>query len=105
MNQVSDSREILQSQFESQAEWRRQKVIEYPDDARNEYAAKLFDKLASSVSEIDADWITAHEELFDDLPDSEAWQEMMKSVGFRYEPESAAQFLADFIKERTGGGA
>jgi len=93
----------LKEAFERQAEWRREKAIEYPSDDRNEEAAKLFDKLAESVDLIDEVTLDVYWELLEELKDTEVHQEMMRTVGFSYWPDDAARFVADFIAARTGG--
>jgi hypothetical protein len=45
---------------------------------------------------VDAAW-----ELFEDAPDVEEWQEMMRVVGFHHWPKSAEEFCRDFIARRT----
>jgi hypothetical protein len=47
------TRQELQEEFERQAEWRRMKADEYPDDdTRNIEAAEIFDRLAATVADI-----------------------------------------------------
>jgi CheY-like chemotaxis protein len=95
--------EILRLDFEGQAEWRRQRAIEYPNDHRNLRAARIFDRLAASVSDIPSAVIFAWYELFDGAPDSKVWSEMLQRVGFCSEPEDAEHLLRDFIADRVGG--
>lgn len=46
----------LKDSFEMQAEWRREKAAEFPDDAkRNMDAAEVFDKLAATVKDVTAE--------------------------------------------------
>lgn len=46
----------LQDSFERQAEWRREKAVQYPDDAtRNLSAAETFDKLAATIKDVSAE--------------------------------------------------
>ena len=88
-------------EFESQAEWRREKQKEYPNDKRNSEAAEIFDRLADTSLAIPADVFGAYLELFEDGPDAERNSEMMRQVGFHYWPENAEQFVRDFIADRT----
>jgi hypothetical protein len=44
---------MLVETLESQAEWRRQKALEYPEDRRNIDAAELLEKLAKDASKLD----------------------------------------------------
>jgi hypothetical protein len=96
-----DPRDELKEEFERQAEWRRQKASEYPDDSRNLEAAQLFDKLAATVNDVDLAVLRAWRELFEDLPDSEEYNEMMRQVGFHIFPETADEFVRRFIASIT----
>ena len=42
----------LQDDFKEQAEWRREKAEQYPDDKRHLEAAAIFDRLAATVDAI-----------------------------------------------------
>jgi len=87
------SPEELKEEFERQAEWRREKAAQYPNDERNAEAAAIFDRLASSVAACPAEVIQAVGELFDDLPDTEIWIEKLKLIGF-YDRRSAPPRLS-----------
>jgi hypothetical protein len=91
----------LQEDFEAQAEWRREKAAEYPDDTRNLEAAVIWDRLAATVQDIPAEVIDAFNELFEDLPDSEQWSQMQRDVGFHAFPENARELVDAFIRNRT----
>jgi hypothetical protein len=93
----------LKETFEMQAEWRRQKAAEYPDDSRNTEAAKIFDRLAATVENVPPDVLAAYEELFDDLPDVEVHQEMLRQVGFYTSYDNAEDFVREFISKVTSG--
>ena len=99
----TEEHEMLREQFENTARWRREKAREYPDDERNLWAAETLERLAATVADVDPQLLTAYFELFDDLPDSEAEQEMFRSVGFHSAPETAEEFIRGFIADRTGG--
>jgi hypothetical protein len=101
---IVSARQLLRGEFTSQAEWRWQKALEYPDDHRNKEAAKIFDQFTAQVDGLKNDLVIAFVELFDEAQDTEQWLEMLKATGFHYWPENAAKIVADFIKERTGGG-
>jgi len=77
---VEWTRKMLKDELEDQAEWRRRKAVEYPDDRRNLDAAEEFERLAKTVKDIPADLLVAYSESFEDLPDSERWQEMFKDI-------------------------
>ena len=93
----------LRGEFKGQADWRRVKAVEYPDDMRNERAAGLFDRLAASVDQCPDEVIVAAGELFDGPQDAEVWRRAMKDVGIDTWPESAEEFCRAFISERTTG--
>ncbi|TAN13474.1 MAG: hypothetical protein EPN45_04475 [Rhizobiaceae bacterium] len=89
--------------FTDQAEWRRQKAKEHPEDARNLEAARHLDMLAQSAKGVDQSLITAAEELYEDIPDIEIWNEMLRQVGVWTFPSSAEDFLREFISKRSSG--
>jgi hypothetical protein len=91
----------LTDTFKFQAEWRREKAKEHPDDERNLEAATIFDRLALTVDNIPPDVLIAYHDLFDDLPDTETEQEMLRAVGFHSFPASAEEFVREFIAKRT----
>jgi hypothetical protein len=77
---VAWTRQMLKSELEDQAEWRRQKAVEYPDDRRNLDSAEEYERLAKTVKDIPRDLLVAYSECFDDAPDSERWGEMLKDI-------------------------
>ena len=74
------TRDILKGELEDQAEWRRRKAAEYPDDRRNLDSAEEYERLAKTVKDIPEDLLVAYSESFEDAPDSERWQEMLKNI-------------------------
>jgi hypothetical protein len=74
------ARKLLKDELEEQAEWRRGKAVEYPDDRRNLTSAEEYERLAKTVKDIPADLLVAYSEAFEDAPDSERWQEMLKDI-------------------------
>jgi len=86
---MNDLHSALRDIFEGQAEWRRRKAIEYPDDQRNLVAADIFDELVKTVDDLDPALLEASEELFEDLPDYEVWQDMY-DVGLLHDQEFLA---------------
>src|SRR6516165_4519395 len=77
---VAWTREMLKTELEDQAEWRRQKAVEYPNDRRNLDSAEEYERLAKTVKDIPDDLLVAYSECFEDAPDSENWQEMLKDI-------------------------
>ena len=77
---IAWSRDMLKGDLEDQAEWRRRKAAEYPDDRRNLDSAEEYERLAKTVKDIPDDLLVAYSEAFEDVPDSERWQEMLKDI-------------------------
>ena len=93
----------LRDDFKEEAEWRREKAEQYPDDERYLAAAAIFDRLAATVDAIPQDvFITfsEHPEIADGLLDVERWTEMLRAVGFGSSPETAEEFVRSFIADR-----
>jgi hypothetical protein len=93
----------LRIDFDAQAEFRREKAVEYPTDTRNAEAAEIFDKLSKSAGAVPASLMEAYIELFENATDGEAHQSMLKEVGFHWWPEDATEFVKAYIAKMTGG--
>ena len=63
-------RKMLMAELEEQADWRRQKAVEYPLDRRNRDAAAEYRRLAKTVKDIPDDVLVAYSKAFEDAPDS-----------------------------------
>ncbi|MCH8240946.1 MAG: hypothetical protein IIB62_13060 [Proteobacteria bacterium] len=98
----TDIRLELADTFATQAEWRRSKADEYPDDSRNLEAAELLDKLATSTKDIDLKVLQAYRELLDGFDNVEHHSEMIGEIGFHSWPETAEEFCREYIADRTG---
>jgi hypothetical protein len=97
-NDAAFARNMLKGELEDQAEWRRRKAIEYPNDRRNLDSAEEYERLAKTVKDIPADLLVAYSECFEDAPDSERWEEMLKDIfrgfsGF----ENARELVQAFV--------
>ena len=57
-------RQELKEEFEREAEWRRQKAAEYPDDKRNLDSAAGYDRLAATVGDVSDELMVAYVECF-----------------------------------------
>ena len=93
----------LRDDFKEQAEWRREKAEQYPDDKRHLEAAAIFDRLAATVCAIPHDVFIAfseHPDIADGLLDVERWTEMLRDVGFGLSPKTAEEFVRSFIADR-----
>src|SRR5580700_7983784 len=91
----------LREDFERQAEWRREKVKEYPDDKRNLEAIEILERLAGTADDCPHEVIAVSGEFFEEdggsLQASEKWSEMMRQIGFDWEPKDAEAFCREFI--------
>ena len=98
---VAGTRRLLKEELEDQAEWRRRKAVEYPDDRRNLDAADEYERLAKTVPHVPAALLVAYAESFQDLPDTERWQEMLKDVfrGF-WSPVDATEMVQHFLDQK-----
>jgi hypothetical protein len=87
----------LAETFKEQADWRRSKAAEYPNDARNIDAANCFDRLAATAKDVPPEMLHAYGELFEEYRDAERHAELLKEVGFQWKPPDALRFVARFI--------
>lgn len=90
---------LLAETFEEQADWRRQKVAEYPDDTRNLQAAEIFDRLLATANAVSAATLAKFNAVFrkNTFNAVEAWNDELRAVGFRLFPETAEECVADFV--------
>ena len=100
MLSAKELRDQLRMSLDGTTEWRSRKAAEYPDDNRNAEAAKICEAIAASVDEVDDATLIAYGKQFKDVDDSEAHQQMLADIGFRSWPESALEFVRDFITNR-----
>jgi hypothetical protein len=84
----------LRDDFKEQAEWRREKAEQYPDDKRHLEAATIFDRLAATIDAIPQDVFIAFSKL------EVRWTEMLRDVGFGSSPKSAEELVRSFIADR-----
>jgi len=98
-------REELADEFRFQAEWRRQKAAEYPDDKRNLEAAEILSRLAETVALCPEEVIVAFQEIWQDEENynfAEMWAENLRQVGFVSDPKSAEEMYRQMISEYAG---
>jgi hypothetical protein len=95
---IAWTRDMLKAELEETAEWRRRKAVEYPDDRRNLDSAEEYDRLAKTVKDVPDDLLVAYSEAFEDAPDSERWQEILKDIfrGFA-DFDNAAELVQAFV--------
>ena len=92
----------LRLDFGETARWRREKAAEHPDDSRNVEAAELLDRLAKTIKDVDPTLLDAYGSLWDDeVHDSEQHSEMLRLVGFQFFPQTAEEFVKQYIADRT----
>ena len=90
-------RQELKEEFEREAEWRRQKAAEYPDDKRNLNSAAGYDRLAATVGDVSEELMVAYVECFNDMTETELHRELLKEVFHAGAPESATEFVRRFV--------
>jgi hypothetical protein len=59
---------------------RARNAVEYPNDRRNLASAEEYERLAETVKDIPDDLLIAYSEAYEDVPDVERWQEMLKDI-------------------------
>ena len=100
--------------LEDNAEWRRAKAIEYPDDKRNSEAAEASEQLATLFrnDDTDADIRGEYAEMFDDDNPSvegyfahEALGNVIKGIGFGAHYSTAEDFMIAVLREAKGPAA
>ena len=99
---------MLVETLQSQAEWHRQKALEYPEDRRNVDAAELLEKLAKEASKLDQnDFLLKRlKKRLDRLGAkndgyylfSEGQSEYHRQIGFTRFPSTVRQYLKDLIE-------
>ena len=98
--------------LEANAEWRREKAVEFPEDAnRNNAAAEASDELATIFrnDDTDEDILAEYAEMFDgDNPSvdptsaHEALGIVLRGIGFGRAYATAEGFLQDVISQAKG---
>jgi hypothetical protein len=95
-------RELLRNDFESNAMWRIQKAADYPQDYRNDEAAKLLTKLADSVDDVPDTLLVLFSLHWGDGEESsshlEEYLEAVRRVGFGDFPKNATEFVRSFTQ-------
>jgi hypothetical protein len=92
---MSADPELLRLQFQSAAE--------FAESKGDSYRAAIFTRLAETTESVEPSILDAWADLYDGLPDQEADQEMMSNVGRGWLPETATEYVKEFIARRTGG--
>jgi hypothetical protein len=87
------SADLLKLQFQNAAEFAQSRG----DSSR----AEVFNRLSGTADSVDTSLLDAWAELYEDLPDQEADNEMMAQVGRGWFPKSATEYVKEFISRRT----
>ena len=75
-----------------------------PRDSRNIEAAKLLDRLAKTIKDVDPTLLDTYGALWDDeVQDLEQHSEMLRLIGFHFFPQTAEEFVKQYIADRPGG--
>jgi hypothetical protein len=95
--------ELLRMNFLDLADLRRQDAT--IGSRKNDFiqAANLLEKLATTVDAVKPEIFDAYAELFGDYYDGEAHGEMLREIGFSSWPDTATEFVQNYIASRTGG--
>ena len=100
---VQNLREDIGLHISSTAVWRRQKAVDYPDDARNTRAAVLLEELMATVATCPVAVMESYAtlcvapETFEHLIEAES--DALRRVGFLIFPESVEELLLGIIAE------
>jgi hypothetical protein len=101
---VAMLRQQLREDFECEADWRRQKAAEYPEDERNLRAAESYDQIAATIDFVPDELIIAYGELFEDETEAELFQELLKELFYAGgAAPSATDFVQHFMSRVTLG--
>jgi hypothetical protein len=102
---LAETAVILKNEFMKTANWRREQAIDYPDDRWNFEAVVLLERLANTVDEIDPRLLEAYVGLWegDGLSGAETQSEMLRGVAFTWAPQTASEFVSEFISKMTSG--
>ena len=97
--------EHLTNNVSNSADWRRLKAAEYPDDVRNLHAADQLERLAKQLIHLNdgAPEVRAYADLCErdgaGLQITEREQELIRSVGFSREFDTAQEFLSEIVQQ------
>jgi len=94
--------EMLKIDLLNMAEWRRRKADEFPADTRNAASADMLERLAGTAGQVDPGLLRAYTELLEDLTDGEKHSDLLREIGFGWEPESASEFVSRFVALAAG---
>jgi hypothetical protein len=102
---LAETAVTLKNEFLKTANWRREQAIDYPDDKWNFEAVALLDRLANTVDEIDPRLLEAYAGFWkgDGLSGAETQSEMLRGVAFDWAPQTASEFVSEFISKMTSG--
>lgn len=100
---VSEARSVLETEFFRRAEWRRRRAEQVPQEAaRNFEAARLLEKLASSLDEVPDELMklfALHWGAGEDGSGNIAkLEEEVRRVGFSMSPKDATEFVKVFTE-------
>ena len=97
---------LVEDELEAQADWRRQKALEYPNDRQNVDAAELFGKLAKEALELDRSdpLLNSLDRLLERLQGDamarfvERRGEYHRQIGFSVFPSTVREYLQGLIE-------
>jgi len=100
---LAETAVTLKNEFLKTANWRREQAIDYPDDKWNFEAVALLDRLTNTVDEIHPRLLEAYAWEGDGLSGAETQSEMLRAVAFDWAPQTASEFVSEFISKMRSG--
>ena len=90
---------LLGDLFANEADWRRSKIEQHPDDRRNAESACAYEKLANTIDTITELQLFSYKRLHDDdaFTLAERERELLGSMFHGRSYETASEFVADLL--------
>lgn len=86
--------------FSQKAAWREEKAKAYPKNAKNAAAAIRLRKLARTAKHVETSLLVVVENSRAKA-DVDLWNDMLMQIGFSSFPDTADEFVRDFINRRS----
>ena len=94
--------EELKEKFASTADWRLEIQEHYRNDPRNSKAAEKLQQLATTAADVPQHLLDAYDAAFLRVSEMssviETEKAPLRSIGFHFEPETAAEFVTRFLE-------
>ena len=96
--------DVLKSAFENASLFHKARAREFPNDVRHSGAVVIIEALTGTIVNCNLSVLMSFAELGmndNTTRSAEIMQDMARSVGFPYRPDSAEDFIRDFIKRNV----